>query len=98
VPAGKLLAYEKVSGYRGWFSTRKGLMRKKLYSTQMLADLLKVSTKTIHREREEGKINYIRIVGGKILFRESDVFQYLETLRATEDMAGNQRQYVCQGQ
>ena len=73
-------------------------MRKQLYSTRMLADLLKVSIKTVHRERDEGKINYIRIVGGKICYRESDVFHYLEALRTKKGNTGAQREYVCQGQ
>lgn len=73
-------------------------MRKQLYTTRMLADLLKVSMKTVHRERDEGKINFIRVVGGKICYRESDVFQYLETLRTRKGNSAERREYVCQGQ
>jgi excisionase family DNA binding protein len=73
-------------------------MRHQLYSTEILAELLKVSSKTLNREREEGKINFIRMVGGKVYFRESDVFAYLDSLKTRKRQMNSRRKYACQAQ
>ena len=70
-------------------------MRHQLYNTEMLADLLKVSVTTVNREREDGKLNYLRVVGGKTYYRESDVFKYLDSLMARKQRAGNRGRVVC---
>ena len=70
-------------------------MRHQLYNTEMLADLLKVSIKTVHREREEGKLNFIRVIGGKIYYRESDVFKYLDSMKALQEQINDCKTVVC---
>lgn len=49
----------------------------KLYTTEEVAEILRVSPRTIRREREEGNLNYIRI-RGQIRYREVDIKKYLE--------------------
>lgn len=49
----------------------------KLYTSETLAELLAVSSRTIRRERSEGRLPFVRI-RGQIRYRESDVRAYLE--------------------
>jgi predicted site-specific integrase-resolvase len=74
---------------------KAGRMRHQLYNTEMLADLLKVSIKTVNRERAEGKLNFIRVVGGKIYYRESDVFEYLDSMKALKEQINHCKTVVC---
>jgi predicted site-specific integrase-resolvase len=72
-------------------------MRHQLYNTEILAELLKVSTKTVNREREEGKLNFIGVVGGKTYYRESDVFKYLDSLKSRRRQLSNRRKVASRG-
>ncbi len=47
-----------------------------LYTTKDLVRLLRVSPRTIHRERSENKLKFIKI-RGRIRYREEDVREYL---------------------
>jgi excisionase family DNA binding protein len=49
----------------------------KLYTVNELAQLLKVSVRTLRREMEEGELRYIKI-RGRVRIREEDVQTYLE--------------------
>jgi excisionase family DNA binding protein len=49
----------------------------KLYTTEEVAEILKVSPRTIRREREDANLNFIRI-RGQIRYREVDIRKYLE--------------------
>jgi predicted site-specific integrase-resolvase len=73
-----------------------GRMRHQLYSTEILAELLKVSSKTLNREREEGKINFIQVVGGRVYYRESDVFNYLDSLKTRKRHLSSRKKYAYQ--
>jgi excisionase family DNA binding protein len=48
----------------------------KLYTTEEVAEILKVSPRTIRREREDANLNFIRI-RGQIRYREEDIKKYL---------------------
>jgi excisionase family DNA binding protein len=47
-----------------------------LFTTEDLVRLLRVSLRTIHRERNEKKLKFIKI-RGRIRYREDDVREYL---------------------
>jgi hypothetical protein len=47
-----------------------------LFTTEDLVRLLRVSPRTIHRERNEKKLKYIKI-RGRIRYRENDLREYL---------------------
>lgn len=47
-----------------------------LFTTEDLVRLLRVSPRTIHRERNERKLKFIKI-RGRIRYREEDVREYL---------------------
>jgi excisionase family DNA binding protein len=47
-----------------------------LFTTEDLVRLLRVSPRTIHRERNEKKLKFIKI-RGRIRYREEDVREYL---------------------
>jgi excisionase family DNA binding protein len=49
----------------------------KLYTVNELAQLLKVSVRTLRREMEEGELKYIKI-RGRVRIREEDVQTYLQ--------------------
>ena len=49
----------------------------KLYTVNELAQLLKVSVRTLRREMEEGELKYIKI-RGRVRIREEDVHSYLQ--------------------
>ena len=49
----------------------------KLYTVNELAQLLKVSVRTLRREMEEGELKYIKI-RGRVRIREEDVHAYLQ--------------------
>ena len=58
----------------------------KLYTTEEVAEILKVSPRTIRREREDANLNFIRI-RGQIRYREVDIKKYLE--ENSWDVAGS---------
>lgn len=49
----------------------------KLYTVNELAQVLKVSVRTLRREMEEGALKYIKI-RGRVRIREEDVHSYLQ--------------------
>jgi excisionase family DNA binding protein len=49
----------------------------KLYTVNELAQVLKVSVRTLRREMEEGELRYIKI-RGRVRIREEDVQAYLQ--------------------
>jgi excisionase family DNA binding protein len=49
----------------------------KLYTVNELAQVLKVSVRTLRREMEEGELKYIKI-RGRVRIREEDVQAYLQ--------------------
>ena len=49
----------------------------KLYTVNELAQVLKVSVRTLRREMEEGELKYIKI-RGRVRIREEDVHSYLQ--------------------
>lgn len=48
----------------------------KLYTVNELAEVLKVSVRTLRREMDEGELKFIKI-RGRIRIREEDVHAYL---------------------
>lgn len=53
-----------------------GSTMENLFTTEDLVKLLRVSPRTIHRERNEKKLKFIKI-RGRIRYREDDVREYL---------------------
>jgi excisionase family DNA binding protein len=49
----------------------------KLYTVNELAQILKVSVRTLRREMEEGELKYIKI-RDRVRIREEDVYSYLQ--------------------
>ncbi|SHJ28575.1 helix-turn-helix transcriptional regulator [Clostridium magnum] len=58
-------------------------MDKKLLDVKEVAELLGVSTVTVHRMKKEGKIPYIKI-GGSLKFDREDIYKWIETLKQTD--------------
>jgi excisionase family DNA binding protein len=48
----------------------------KLYTTETLSEFLRVSPRTIRRERNDGRLSFV-VVRGQIRYREEDIEKYL---------------------
>ena len=60
----------------GILAAKRREAMEKLYTTEEVAEILKVSPRTIRREREDANLNFIRI-RGQIRYREEDIRKYL---------------------
>jgi excisionase family DNA binding protein len=73
---------EKQDGLWG----RKGVYMQNVYTLHSLSRMLQVSTRTIRREMEDGRISFVRI-RGRVRFRQADLQAYLDY--CTGDVAAN---------
>lgn len=61
------------------FSERTPLLNGEKYLTNNeICELLHISQRTLQDYRDTGKIGYIQISSGKILYKESDIIKLLE--------------------
>lgn len=58
-------------------------MSKKLLDVKEVAEMLGVSTVTVHRLKKEGKIPYIKI-GGSLKFDIEDINKWIDSLKTTD--------------
>jgi excisionase family DNA binding protein len=55
-----------------------------VYTLHSLSRMLQVSTRTIRREMDEGKLTFVRI-RGRVRFRQTDVQTYLSECTGGQD-------------
>jgi excisionase family DNA binding protein len=58
-----------------------------VYTMHSLARLLQVSTRTLRREIDEGKLPFVKI-RGRLRFRQEDVEQYLRDCTTMDSQTG----------